>query len=160
MTQLLTDDEILSINQDNEVTSYRAYARAIEAAVLDRLSKQEPIGEIQTHTGNGEWCAPFNQAVFKDGLPPVGTKLYAAPVPPVKQEPVAWMNPYEDDSGEAFHWEKGMTTENRVPLFAAPVPQDPRIAELEAALLEQVDLTIQLRDQLNQLRASLDPSRE
>ena len=51
MTQLLSDEEILSINQDNSVTSYRAYARAIESAVLDKLKSQEPVKLTQEMMG-------------------------------------------------------------------------------------------------------------
>ena len=80
MTQLLTDDEILSINQDNEVTSYRAYARAIEAAVLDRLSNQTPVcygwfvdGEFKAYV--------FSELTPKDSNA-IKQPLFAAPVPP------------------------------------------------------------------------------
>ena len=78
-----------------------------------------------------------------------------------KEEPVAWI---EHSVDPELGW-LGLIAHNKpiegaFPVYAAPVPPDPRVAELEAALLEQVDLTIQLRDQLNQLRASLDPSRE
>ena len=137
MTQLLTDEEADFLLQRSPIQStYHDLinlVREVEAAVLDRLSKQ---------------------TVYKRGCD--GTKIFAAPMPPVKQGPVAWWNPDEDDSGEAFHWDKGMTEEHCVPVFAAPVPPDPRIAELEAALLEQVDLTIQLRDQLRVEAARLD----
>ena len=127
MTQLLTDAEIRKAFDDIPIDKYDgliSIARAIEAAVLDRLSKQEPVAWVSGHL------------------------LYA----------LEKMQPYIPLAIEVslvnLNWK------NQIPLFAAPVPPDPRIAELEAALLEQVDLTIQLRDQLNSLRASLDPSRE
>ena len=77
---VLTDDEVLAIakregqklalgkNPNIDID----FARSIEAAVLEKLKQQEPIGEMSAGTFV-HWT--------NDCVPRCGTKLYAAPVP-------------------------------------------------------------------------------
>lgn len=83
MTQLLTDQEIKEALyktacclEDRDI----AYSRAIEAAVVAKLSKQEPVAyyQLEFFGGSPQHCQVGDQCKDDDGVFP----LYAAPVPP------------------------------------------------------------------------------
>lgn len=51
-----------------------------EALVAEIRRRGEPVAEYKTYTGNGDFCAPFNQVVFNSGyVPEVGTKFFTFP---------------------------------------------------------------------------------
>jgi len=74
-------EDIARVFQFETGTPVEALA-AIRAARAQEQAEQEPVGVVE---GSGEWGIA---GVLVAGVP-IGTKLYAAPVEPVKQEPVA-----------------------------------------------------------------------
>ena len=73
MTQLLTDEEINTIDPDG---LREGFARAIEAAVLAKLREQEPFGYFYSDQ-NGSWRQAHDPQFLHAHVP-----LYAHPMPP------------------------------------------------------------------------------
>lgn len=76
---ILTNSEIMDINQNAEFDSAIGYARKIESAVLEKLKAQEPVGETVPSI---VWEGLVSIAWEADKQPPPGTKLYEHPLPP------------------------------------------------------------------------------
>lgn len=106
------------------------YQHAAEAAVMHTLERiarpaqteQQPVGEMISNDGDIYWT---------DRHPPMGTKLYTAPIVQTEQlEPVAWAV-YDIAHGGSchLHWHEqhdpaGNSSAYRaVPLYAAPIAQ-------------------------------------
>lgn len=75
---LLTDSEIIDINQNAEFDNALGYARKIESAVLEKLKAQEPMC----------WMTPSGEGWMMRTKPPTidtklgWTALYEHPLPP------------------------------------------------------------------------------
>ena len=118
MNQILTDEEITlivrecargsSINRDGS-TSHRI-ARAIEAAVINKLNSAEPV---------------------------------------------AWYNPNEDHSDEAFMWDKDTSGDHLIPVFTHP-PAPSAIESQAAEIAKYKSLCDQLGEYLNDAATSLE----
>lgn len=76
---ILTNSEIMDINQNAEFDSAISFARKIESAVLEKLKAQEPVGETVPSI---VWEGLVSIAWEADKQPPPGTKLYEHPLPP------------------------------------------------------------------------------
>lgn len=73
---LLSDEEIDAVWPAPPGTnSMLAYARAIEAKVLEKMKQQEPVAEVKENP----YCPEGHSDELTEYLP-VGTKLYAAPL--------------------------------------------------------------------------------
>lgn len=71
---LLTDSEIIGINQNAEFDSAIGYARKIESAVLEKLKAQEPVGYMDEQGRLWE--------SVDDNILPSDKPLYLHPLPP------------------------------------------------------------------------------
>lgn len=56
--QLLTNEEIMAINQTAEFDSAIGYARAIEAKVLEKLNCLDPVGYYDPQEMRFWWAIP------------------------------------------------------------------------------------------------------
>lgn len=67
---ILTDEEIIFIENTTASRRYNDHARAIEAAIMSKLAEQdvEPVGEV-THRA-------FGYVKWASERPEIGTKLY------------------------------------------------------------------------------------
>jgi hypothetical protein len=72
----LTDKEIRAIYESHGDNCY-AFARAIEARVLEELRKQKPVAYVSIIDDD----KPLSDIIDREL--PTGTELYAAPIPPV-----------------------------------------------------------------------------
>ena len=74
---LLTDTEIMGINQNAEFDSAIGYARKIESAIMERLKAQEHACEAIDERGAAcrWWWSDYGLSL------PKGTKLYTHPIP-------------------------------------------------------------------------------
>lgn len=70
---ILTNSEIMDINQNAEFDSAIGYARKIESAVLEKLKAQEPVAVVFAKCG-GETMITADLHLV--------TKLYTHPLPP------------------------------------------------------------------------------
>lgn len=76
---LLTEQEIMDINQNAEFDSAIGYARAIEAKLLEKLKAQSDIGFVVDNATCVTTTIRRNDDV---GMLAYGTRLYAHPLPP------------------------------------------------------------------------------
>ena len=116
-------------------------ARAIEAAVREELAKQVPVARATGYYGGRSVVEVLNPAA----IIPVGMALYAAPMPVVQQEPVAWcfvQNGFTHYTDDKRDWYDAVGVEEVTPLYAAPVvqpdmvmvPMEPTEAMIDAAM--------------------------
>ena len=141
---------------DAEAVALSLFAKAIRAEALSEPVNQEPVGMVKS---SEEWGVA---GVLIAGLP-IGTKLYAAPLQPVKQEPVAWILPEDlevllalkEKCGEisVYGYQRSKFATNpkdaAVPLYAAPV--DAKAIRAEA--------DIKLQREIMRLQAIIDEQR-
>ena len=117
-------DEALADHVEQSLTMVADHSGDANEMVSEPV-KQEPVAVIEVFSGWEDRCMVYptgNAEELPDGV----YKLYAAPVQPVKQEPVVWG--LTDETGEVLdcisnHYKttQPCTVDYDLPLYAAPV---------------------------------------
>ena len=77
--KMLTNSEIMDINQNAEFDSAIGYARKIESAALETLKAQGDVGVVVDNGTRGTTTIRRNDDI---GMIAYGTRLYEHPLPP------------------------------------------------------------------------------
>jgi hypothetical protein len=93
----MTHDEIIAMAKQAGLPGYPdeilAFAKLVAAKAIAELESQEPVGEVG-------WAANVPNTIkevhWKNGSPPIGTKLFTHPPQRTEQEPVAQPASEED----------------------------------------------------------------